>query len=77
MNKREKIEIIILAILIIILAISVWAGIKNKKTTKTLDVCDVLCIENQEGTWEFRGQILPSKEDCFTECQTSFTEENE
>jgi len=72
MTKTEKIGVIIIAILLIILAISIWAGYGNNKSTGSAnnDVCGTMCHKQQEN-WNFRGQEFSSQEECLTYCKSA------
>jgi len=70
MTKMEKIGIIIMVILSIVLAVSIWAESKNKSDiSETTDICESLCSEIENDNWVFMGEKFPTQESCIDECE--------
>ena len=73
MQKKVKIEIAVLAVLIIIFGISFWVG-QGINSTAKID-CNTLCFQ-AGNNWLFpgagNGNIFPTQDDCISACQTRF-----
>ena len=75
MKKSETIGIIVFIILVIILAISIWAGsrseLNNSATTKVKSPCELICRQTGTEEWVFRGQSFSSQEECVNQCKVT------
>lgn len=75
MKKTGIVGIAIVVILVIIWAISVWAG-QNTATTKVKLNCDRACHKVGNRGWTFLGaglkNIFSTEENCVSACQTKF-----
>jgi len=74
MKKSEKIGIIIVVVLAVVFAVSIFAGGgsgKNKSTVK--NVCEIMCYSPDQTYWTFSGANADiyyyTKEECVAACK--------